>query len=152
MGRDCLSLKQPFGEYYALNKADNDDDDDTGICKAANEEHARHLPIMNGIKEDIKSIGVLINGSPAYQEAFSNLSKRLKSLLVSRSTLFMFIANYTHTRIRTYTHSYTSINIQMYVTYSYRDVCNRIMYLYAIQITYVHIYSSSYILDIYVKN
>lgn len=54
---------------------------DPGICKAANEEHARHLPIMNGIKEDIKSIGVLINGSPAYQEAFSNLSKRLKSLL-----------------------------------------------------------------------
>ncbi|XP_062091751.1 uncharacterized protein LOC133797747 [Humulus lupulus] len=54
---------------------------DPGICKAANEEHARHLPIMNGIKEDIKSIGVLDNGSPAYLEAFSNLSKRLKTLL-----------------------------------------------------------------------
>ena len=80
------------GEYYPTHKADNDDDDvDAGICKAANEEHARHLPIMNGIKEDIKSIGVLANGSPAYQEAFSNLSKRLKSLLVIKSTLFMFL-------------------------------------------------------------
>lgn len=54
-----------------------------GICKAATEEHGRHLPIMNGIKEDIKSIGVLDNGSPSYLEAFTNLSKRLKSLLVS---------------------------------------------------------------------
>lgn len=94
IGRGCLSLKQPFWRiFYALNKADNDDDDDdAGICKAANEEHARHLPIMNGIKEDIKSIGVLDNGSPAYQEAFSNLSKRLKSLLVIRSTMFIFMA------------------------------------------------------------
>ncbi|XP_008231863.1 PREDICTED: uncharacterized protein LOC103331030 [Prunus mume] len=50
------------------------------ICKAANEEHARDLPIMNGIKEDIKSIEVIDNGSPAYQEALSNFSKRLKSL------------------------------------------------------------------------
>ncbi|KAL5568618.1 hypothetical protein UlMin_025193 [Ulmus minor] len=53
---------------------------DPGICKASIEEHGRHLPIMNGIKEDIKSIGVLDNGSPAYLEAFSNLSKRFKSL------------------------------------------------------------------------
>ncbi|XP_021804731.1 uncharacterized protein LOC110749036 isoform X2 [Prunus avium] len=53
---------------------------DPRICKAANEEHARDLPIMNGIKEDIKSIEVIDNGSPAYQEALSNFSKRLKSL------------------------------------------------------------------------
>ncbi|CAL9005310.1 unnamed protein product [Prunus brigantina] len=53
---------------------------DSIICKAANEEHARDLPIMNGIKEDIKSIEVIDNGSPAYQEALSNFSKRLKSL------------------------------------------------------------------------
>lgn len=53
---------------------------DRGICKAANEEHARHLPIMNGIKEDVKSVGVLDSGSPVYQEALSNLSSRLKSL------------------------------------------------------------------------
>ncbi|BBN70238.1 hypothetical protein Prudu_1449S000200 [Prunus dulcis] len=53
---------------------------DPMIYKAANEEHARDLPIMNGIKEDIKSIEVIDNGSPAYQEALSNFSKRLKSL------------------------------------------------------------------------
>ncbi|OAY45734.1 uncharacterized protein LOC110618465 [Manihot esculenta] len=54
---------------------------DRGICRAANEEHARDLPIMNGIKEDIKSIGVLDTGSPDYREALCNLSTRLKSLL-----------------------------------------------------------------------
>lgn len=48
----------------------------------ANEEHARDLPIMNGIKEDIKSIGVLDSGSPAYQEALLSLSTRLSSLQV----------------------------------------------------------------------
>lgn len=57
--------------------------DGTGLCKAANEEHARDLPIMNGIKEDIKAIGVLDCGSPAYQEALRNLSVRLKSLQVT---------------------------------------------------------------------
>ncbi|KAJ0044539.1 hypothetical protein Pint_05812 [Pistacia integerrima] len=53
---------------------------DRGLCKGANEEHAKHLPIMNGIKEDIKSIGVLDSGTPVYQEALYNLSARLKSL------------------------------------------------------------------------
>ncbi|KAJ9159753.1 hypothetical protein P3X46_025232 [Hevea brasiliensis] len=54
---------------------------DRGLCRAANEEHARDLPIMNGIKEDIKSIGVLDTGSPDYQDALYNLSTRLKSLM-----------------------------------------------------------------------
>ncbi|KAG2672420.1 hypothetical protein I3843_13G034000 [Carya illinoinensis] len=54
---------------------------DRGLCKAAHGEHARDLPIMNGIKEDIKSIGVMDSGSPAYQEALFNLSTRLRSLL-----------------------------------------------------------------------
>lgn len=53
---------------------------DRGLCKAANEEHARDLPIMNGVKEDIKSTGVLESGSPIYLEALFNLSTRLKSL------------------------------------------------------------------------
>ncbi|XP_019151352.1 PREDICTED: uncharacterized protein LOC109148057 [Ipomoea nil] len=53
---------------------------DRGLCKAANEEHARDLPVMNGIKEDIKSVGVLDSGDPVYQEALSNLSTRLKTL------------------------------------------------------------------------
>ncbi|KAL3838181.1 hypothetical protein ACJIZ3_022772 [Penstemon smallii] len=53
---------------------------DRGLCKAANEEHARELPLMNGIKEEIKTIGVMNPGSPDYQEALSNLSSRLKRL------------------------------------------------------------------------
>ncbi|CAL5343145.1 unnamed protein product [Camellia sinensis] len=53
---------------------------DRGLSKAANEEHARDLPIMNGIKEDIKSIGVLDSGSRDYHEALCNLSTRLKTL------------------------------------------------------------------------
>ncbi|KAJ6986607.1 uncharacterized protein [Populus alba] len=52
-----------------------------GLCKAANEEHGRDLPIMNGIKEDIKSIVVLDTGSHDYREALRNLSSRLRSLL-----------------------------------------------------------------------
>ncbi|VFQ62855.1 unnamed protein product [Cuscuta campestris] len=35
---------------------------------------------MNGIKEDIKSIGVLDSGNPVFQEGLSNLSTRLKTL------------------------------------------------------------------------
>lgn len=54
-----------------------------GLCKASNEEHARDLPIMNGIKEDIKSAVVLDLGSSVCQEALSNLSKRLKLLQVT---------------------------------------------------------------------
>ncbi|KAL6989308.1 hypothetical protein U1Q18_015056 [Sarracenia purpurea var. burkii] len=53
---------------------------DRGLSKAVNEDHARDLPIMNGIKEDIKSIGVLDSGSPSYQEALFNLSCRIKTL------------------------------------------------------------------------
>ncbi|OMO68319.1 hypothetical protein COLO4_29746 [Corchorus olitorius] len=53
---------------------------DRGLCKAANEEHARDLPIMNGIKEDMKSIGVMDYGTPAYHEGLSNICTRLKSL------------------------------------------------------------------------
>lgn len=53
---------------------------DRGLSKAANGEHARDLPIMNGIKEDIKSIVVLEAGSHDHQEALLNLSSRLKIL------------------------------------------------------------------------
>ncbi|PHU00256.1 hypothetical protein BC332_30043 [Capsicum chinense] len=60
--------------FQILEKADR------GLSKTANEDHARDLPMMNGIKEDIKSIGVLDSGHPAYQEALCNLSTRLKTL------------------------------------------------------------------------
>ncbi|ESW14856.1 hypothetical protein PHAVU_007G023000 [Phaseolus vulgaris] len=54
---------------------------DRGLAKAAKEEHARDLPLMNGIKEVIKSVGVLDSGSPDHQEALYSLFTRLKSLL-----------------------------------------------------------------------
>ncbi|KAJ1435938.1 hemeerythrin-like [Sesbania bispinosa] len=56
------------------------DSADRGLSKAAKEEHARDLPIMNGIKEIIKSVEVLDSGSPNYRETLYNLSTRLKSL------------------------------------------------------------------------
>lgn len=62
-----------------------------GLSKAAKEEHARDLPLMNGIKEVIKSVGVLNPGSPDYREALCNLSARLKLLQV-RSTPIMILA------------------------------------------------------------
>lgn len=55
---------------------------DAGLCKSANEEHGRDLPIMNGIKEAIKIIGVMNAGSPDYQEALNSLLSRLKKLKV----------------------------------------------------------------------
>lgn len=53
---------------------------DRGLCTSVNEEHARDLPIMNGIKEAIKSIGVLDAGTPNHREALYNLSARLEKL------------------------------------------------------------------------
>ncbi|XP_008806114.2 uncharacterized protein LOC103718891 [Phoenix dactylifera] len=53
---------------------------DRGVCKVANEEHARDLPIMNGINEDIKSLVAMDAGAPCYQEALLNLSLRFKTL------------------------------------------------------------------------
>ncbi|KAI3997227.1 hypothetical protein MKX01_009071 [Papaver californicum] len=53
---------------------------DRGLSKAANEEHARDFPIMNGIKETIKSIGVLDAGNPVYQEQLISLLSKLKTL------------------------------------------------------------------------
>jgi len=50
------------------------------MCKSANEEHGRELPMMNGIKEDIKSIGVLDSG--ICSEALFSLASRFKSLQV----------------------------------------------------------------------
>ncbi|KAH9619636.1 hypothetical protein KSS87_017089 [Heliosperma pusillum] len=54
---------------------------DPGMCRCVNEEHARDLPIMNGIKEDIKSIGVMVTGTSTHQEALCSLSARLNTLL-----------------------------------------------------------------------
>lgn len=60
---------------------------DTGLCKSANEEHARDLPIMNGIKEEIKMIGVMNVGSPDYHDSLVRLVSRLKKLKVLLSCI-----------------------------------------------------------------
>ncbi|CAA7400251.1 unnamed protein product [Spirodela intermedia] len=60
--------------FPVIDRADRD------ICRAANQEHAKELPIMNGIKEDIKSVVVLDPGGAAHQEALLNLSLRLRLL------------------------------------------------------------------------
>jgi len=57
---------------------------DAGLSKTAKEEHARDLPIMNGIKEIIKSVEVLDSTSPNYRETLYNLSTRLNSFQVNK--------------------------------------------------------------------
>ncbi|KAL8159660.1 hypothetical protein V2J09_001197 [Rumex salicifolius] len=54
--------------------------EDRGLCRSANQEHARDLPIMNGIKEAIKSIGAIDAGTPDHREALHNMSSRLAVL------------------------------------------------------------------------
>ncbi|CAH8382672.1 unnamed protein product [Eruca vesicaria subsp. sativa] len=51
---------------------------DRGMCKSASEEHGRELPLMNGIKEYIKSISVMDSGICS-EELFS-LASRFRSL------------------------------------------------------------------------
>ncbi|XP_074312398.1 uncharacterized protein LOC141647925 [Silene latifolia] len=53
---------------------------DPGMCRCVTEEHARDLPIMNGIKEDIKSIGVMLTGTSTHKEALCSLSARFNTL------------------------------------------------------------------------
>ncbi|XP_078441444.1 hemerythrin HHE cation-binding domain protein isoform X2 [Wolffia australiana] len=55
---------------------------DPELCRSANEEHAKELPMMNGIKEYLKSIFVLENGGAAHREALLNLCHRLRVLQV----------------------------------------------------------------------
>ncbi|KAM0946197.1 putative hemerythrin, Thioredoxin-like superfamily [Dioscorea sansibarensis] len=55
-----------------------------GLCGVAYEEHAKELPMMNGIKEDMKSVMAMGPKAPCYQEAMLNLSQRLKTLQVGR--------------------------------------------------------------------
>ncbi|KAH7433704.1 hypothetical protein KP509_07G082100 [Ceratopteris richardii] len=53
-----------------------------GLTKTANEIHARDLPLMNGIKEDFKSVIALDNGSLGRREALLTVSHRLRDLKV----------------------------------------------------------------------
>ncbi|GAB2222611.1 hypothetical protein Drorol1_Dr00016730 [Drosera rotundifolia] len=53
---------------------------DPGVCMSANEDHGRDLPIMNGIKEAIKSIVAIDPGTPDFREALNDLSSRLETL------------------------------------------------------------------------
>lgn len=60
--------------FPALEKADR------GLTKSANESHARDLPVMNGIKEDFKSVIALEQGSAGRKEALLTVSTRLRNL------------------------------------------------------------------------
>lgn len=51
-----------------------------GVCDKVQEQHGKHLPMMNGIKEDIKTLLTLELGSPLFHEVLVNLSIRLKAL------------------------------------------------------------------------
>jgi hypothetical protein len=65
-----------------------------GVCKVANQQHAGDLPMLNGIKEDIKSLLSFEAGTSLYQEALLNLSQRLKNLQVYCASLFYDIFAY----------------------------------------------------------
>ncbi|KAI5003666.1 hypothetical protein ZWY2020_030826 [Hordeum vulgare] len=51
-----------------------------GVCDKVQEQHGKHLPMMNGIKEDIKTLLTLELGSALFYEVLVNLSVRLKAL------------------------------------------------------------------------
>ncbi|KAJ0972716.1 hypothetical protein J5N97_020675 [Dioscorea zingiberensis] len=53
--------------------------EDQGLCGVRYGEHARELPMMNGIKEDMKSVMAMEPKAPCYKEAMLNLSQRLKT-------------------------------------------------------------------------
>ncbi|KAK1275404.1 hypothetical protein QJS04_geneDACA011743 [Acorus gramineus] len=69
--------------FPALERADR------GLSRIATEEHARDLPMMNGIKEDIKAVGVMDSWTPAYQEALVDLVGRLRTLQENTREHFM---------------------------------------------------------------
>eukprot|EP00250_Pteridium_aquilinum_P014693 c22142_g1_i1 orf=488-1969(+) len=60
--------------FPALEKADR------GLTKSANQSHARDLPVMNGIKEDFKSVVALEQGSMGRKEALLTVATRVRDL------------------------------------------------------------------------
>lgn len=54
----------------------------SGITDVANADHGRDLPVTNGIKEDLKGLLALNQGSSDYEEAVFALSTRLRTLQV----------------------------------------------------------------------
>ncbi|XP_039143994.1 uncharacterized protein LOC120281157 [Dioscorea cayenensis subsp. rotundata] len=54
--------------------------EDRGLCGVAYGKHAKELPMMNGIKEDMKSVMAMGPKALCYLEAMLNLSQRLKTL------------------------------------------------------------------------
>jgi hypothetical protein len=53
-----------------------------GLSASALKDHARDLPVMNGIREDIKGIMALKQGSSDHVEALSEVVIRLHTLQV----------------------------------------------------------------------
>lgn len=60
--------------FPALERADK------GITQLANDEHARDFPIMNGIREQMKTVTVLEAGTPDRSQALLRLSVKLRQL------------------------------------------------------------------------
>jgi hypothetical protein len=56
--------------------------DVVGLSASALKDHARDLPVMNGIREDIKGVVALKQGSSDHVEALSELATRLHTLQV----------------------------------------------------------------------
>ncbi|XP_073526507.1 uncharacterized protein [Phyllobates terribilis] len=67
--------------------------EDRGVCKCAIQYHARDLPILNGIREAIKSIGALDAGTPDHREALHNACSRLDVLQHMGSLLYLHLRN-----------------------------------------------------------
>jgi len=53
---------------------------DRGITQLANDEHARDFPLMNGIREQMKTVTVLEAGSPDRSQALLRISVKLRTL------------------------------------------------------------------------
>lgn len=58
-----------------------------GITEVANDEHARDFPLMNGIRERLKTLTVLEASSPDRSQALLRLSVKLRTLQVFLSSI-----------------------------------------------------------------
>lgn len=59
--------------------------DVSALTESAIKDHARDLPVMNGIREDIKGIMSLRQGNFDHREALSALARRVEAFEVSEN-------------------------------------------------------------------
>jgi hypothetical protein len=55
----------------------------TALTESARKDHARDLPVMNGVREDIKGVMALRQGNFDHKEALSALTTRVEDFEVS---------------------------------------------------------------------